>query len=293
MLISTMLFVGSSATSATGAQPTSSSATGAPPTSSSTTGAPPTSSSATGAPPTSSSDFPEIVEVRGAGTEIANGLYNLRDTGATMPSGFMPYYNGKPKNWKEELGGRSWYEKEDGSCLIFFSLHHCNDWNLYDRKGRCLYDSDSTARVPPTTGWKFYRKQAKDPAPALRYQCSVCRGTGTTCDQAAPCSVRKHCNLCGGNGTMETWTNLRELTLRKMLAQECHGLCRTDTGPVGHGPDWIAPDKIRRRLTSDAAGYGSSETPDRSRLWKESSHGASAHHRTGRLLASEATGSAC
>merc|ERR1711964_574893 len=42
-------------------------------------------------------------------------------------------------------------------------------------------------------------------------------------------------------------------------------------------------DTTRRRLTSDAVGYGSSETPGRWRLWKDTPHGASAHRRTGRL----------
>merc|ERR1711964_792218 len=263
MLISTMLFVGSSA-------------------------------SGTDPLPTSSTVFPDVIVVNGAGTKVANGLYYLKDTAAPLPG----WGRAGVRISQIQLPRRPWYENDNG-CRIIFHVH-CNDWNIFDSncngaKGSIYQNKTSPPPlVPPATGWKPVREDGEAPAPALSYQCLPCSRKSATCDQAVLCGVGKHCSLCGGKGTIQTWPNLRdwqELALQKILPPE---LCLTDTNPVGHGPKWIAiSDTTRRRLTSDAVGYGSSETPDRWRLWKDTSHGASSHRRTGRLLASEATGSAC
>jgi len=155
--------------------------------------------------------------VDGAGTEEANGLYVRQDKGETMP----PVFEGKRESllqWKKQLAGRHWYKKDDEHIHfdVFFE-----EWWLCDKEGTVLYDVKSNALMPPLMGWRKVKSNSgQDPAP-----------------------------------TLQDFTELQEKAHRIILQKFARDL------PRMYMKDWFKtdvkwPKPTRRRLMSDAAGYG-------------------------------------
>jgi len=205
-----------------------------------------------------SSAPPKFIQVNGAGDVAVNVLYARQDPKARLPDGedgLVILY--AQSEWQKKIGDTCWYKADNGHYIHFDRRFRHGMWNLCGPTGSNLYWISFDLTQPPPTGWQCVRNHYKalEPAPTL----------------------------------VDVSSTKEEETLVAIIRT---GM-RTNLPPSDMAGWMKTPDRRRRLLTSEPAGYGSPPNDGWGPSKEVSPNDASARRHIHRLLASEAADHAC